>query len=285
MEGRQSFKDAKLFPGGAREWDFPETGTNHVPGIQPADVEELLQHGVPVVVLSKGIYERLQVCPETLQMLKTKGIPAYILQTEDAVRRYNELGEKERVGAFFTRPAKQTARRNPMRRQACRLSGIGVALGLVMYWAPVAPAEIREVRLGVEGMCPECATELEEALSRVEGVATVQVSVEPPQARLTLKAGQPLEVAKLRRAVAGVELTPTWIRFEALGVLTIREGTTGFRVQGTAQVITLASDRKLEELMATVRRDCEVVLIEGLISPGEATARIERFEVRGLLIC
>jgi hypothetical protein len=52
-----SFKDAKLFPGGSREWDWNETGTGHVPGIQPADVEELLEHGATVVVLSKGFYE------------------------------------------------------------------------------------------------------------------------------------------------------------------------------------------------------------------------------------
>jgi hypothetical protein len=41
------FKDAKLFPGGAREWDWSETGTSHEPGIQPADVEELLDRGRP----------------------------------------------------------------------------------------------------------------------------------------------------------------------------------------------------------------------------------------------
>ena len=101
VEGQQSFKDAKLFPGGSREWDWRETGTRHVPGIQPADVEELLDHGVTVVVLSKGMHERLQVCRETLQMLKDKGIPAYTFQTEEAVRFYNELREKERVAGLF----------------------------------------------------------------------------------------------------------------------------------------------------------------------------------------
>jgi hypothetical protein len=45
VDGDQTFKDAKLFPGGAREWDWRETGTHHVPGIQPADLEELLAHG------------------------------------------------------------------------------------------------------------------------------------------------------------------------------------------------------------------------------------------------
>jgi hypothetical protein len=62
VESLGTFKDAKLYPGGGREWDWRETGTRHVPGIQPADVAELLDHGAEVVVLSKGVLERLQVC-------------------------------------------------------------------------------------------------------------------------------------------------------------------------------------------------------------------------------
>jgi hypothetical protein len=42
VEGGRTFKDAKLWPGGVREWDWNETGTRHRPGVQPADVEELL---------------------------------------------------------------------------------------------------------------------------------------------------------------------------------------------------------------------------------------------------
>ncbi len=68
VEGGIRFKDAKLYPGGSREWDWRETGTAHIPGIQPADVEELLQKGARRVVLSRGIYRRLQVCPETPRM-------------------------------------------------------------------------------------------------------------------------------------------------------------------------------------------------------------------------
>ncbi|HXG30678.1 MAG TPA: Mth938-like domain-containing protein [Thermodesulfobacteriota bacterium] len=102
VEGEERpFKDAKVFPGGAREWDWNETGTRHVPGIQPADVEELLEHGATEVVLSKGIYQQLGVCPETIEMLKGRGIPFHILQTEEAVRLYNELREKKRVGGLF----------------------------------------------------------------------------------------------------------------------------------------------------------------------------------------
>jgi len=101
IEGYGAFKDAKLFPGGSKKWDWNKTGTSHVPGIQSADVEELLENGATVVVLSKGIQERLQVCPETIQILKDRGIPAHVLQTEEAVRLYNELREKEQVGGLF----------------------------------------------------------------------------------------------------------------------------------------------------------------------------------------
>ena len=101
IEGRRAFKDAKLFPGGAKEWDWRETGTHHSPGIQPADVQELLDHGARVLVLSKGFLERLQVCPETLAMLKDKDILVHLLQTEQAVRRYNDLAKDEAVGGLF----------------------------------------------------------------------------------------------------------------------------------------------------------------------------------------
>ncbi len=97
----KSFKDAKLYPGGAREWDWRETGTRHVPGIQPADVAELLEHGAEIVVLSKGVWKRLGVCPETLTLLQEKGVAVEVLQTEAAVTRYNVLRETARVGGLF----------------------------------------------------------------------------------------------------------------------------------------------------------------------------------------
>lgn len=101
VDGIGAFKDAKLYPGGAGAWDWRATGTRHVPGIQPADVAQLLEHGAEVVVLSKGVLERLQVCPETLAILKNKGIPAHVLPTEEAVRLYNELAADQKVGGLF----------------------------------------------------------------------------------------------------------------------------------------------------------------------------------------
>jgi hypothetical protein len=94
-------RDAKLFPGGSRAWDWSETGTSHDPGIQAADVEELLANGATVVVLSTGMYERLGVCPETLRLLERNKVPVHVLQTAKAVERYNELAETEAVGALI----------------------------------------------------------------------------------------------------------------------------------------------------------------------------------------
>ena len=97
-----SYKDAKLFPGGSREWDWNETGTEHVPGIQPADVEELLAHGARVVVLSRGMNRRLRVQDETLRRLEEEGVEVHVAPTEEAVRLYNEKQEeREPVGGLF----------------------------------------------------------------------------------------------------------------------------------------------------------------------------------------
>jgi hypothetical protein len=102
VEGRHhSFKDAKLYPGGAREWNWRETGTEHSPGIQPADVEELLAHEVDVVVLATGVYQRLGVRPETLRVLANHQVDVHVLGTPQAVELYNELQSERRVGALI----------------------------------------------------------------------------------------------------------------------------------------------------------------------------------------
>jgi len=95
------YTNAKLFPGGARTWDWNETGIRHHPGIQPADVEELLQRGATAVVLSKGFHERLGVSPQTLRMLEDRGVTAHVWQTGEAIQLYNRLRQTERVGALI----------------------------------------------------------------------------------------------------------------------------------------------------------------------------------------
>jgi len=101
VEGFGTFRDAKVFPGGAREWNWKETGTAHEPGIQPADVAELLDHGATTIVLSQGMANCLHVCPETLRLLADKHIRTHVLPTAEAVKLYNELRDAERVAGLF----------------------------------------------------------------------------------------------------------------------------------------------------------------------------------------
>lgn len=101
-EGLPPGRDMKLWPGGGRAWDWRETGTRHVPGIQMADVAELLEHGAATVVLTRGMELVLQTCPETIDSLRAKGVRFHVAETREAARVYNELAEQgEAVGGLF----------------------------------------------------------------------------------------------------------------------------------------------------------------------------------------
>ena len=101
VEGLGVGKDFKLYPGGGRAWDWTETGTKHSPGIQPADVEELLAHGATTVVLSQGMHRQLQVDERTLKLLDERSITVHVVETSEAVKIYNELVEDSRVAGLF----------------------------------------------------------------------------------------------------------------------------------------------------------------------------------------
>lgn len=101
VEGLGAGKDFKLYPGGGRAWDWSETGTSHEPGIQPADVEELLAHGATTVVLSRGMLQRLRVAASTLALLEDRGVVVQVDETSAAVDTYNKLTETDPVGGLF----------------------------------------------------------------------------------------------------------------------------------------------------------------------------------------
>jgi hypothetical protein len=102
IDGLGECGDAKLWPGGGREWDWTETGTHHRPGIQPADVQELLDHGPQVVVLSRGRELRLEVDHATLALLEARAVTVIREETSVAIEEYNRLaGEGVRVAALL----------------------------------------------------------------------------------------------------------------------------------------------------------------------------------------
>lgn len=104
VEGLGAFRDAKVWPGGGGGWDWNETGTRHRPGIQPADVEELLDHDPEVVVLSRGRQRRLETQADTLTLLEDRKIEVIREETGEAIEIYNRLvGEgRPAAGLFHT---------------------------------------------------------------------------------------------------------------------------------------------------------------------------------------
>lgn len=105
VAGHESLlRDAMLFPGGARAWDWRTYGTGHRAGIQVGDVRELLERGVAEIVLSRGRLGLLRVAAETLEFLAQRGVPVHVLRTGAAVERYNEIAAmspRRAVGALI----------------------------------------------------------------------------------------------------------------------------------------------------------------------------------------
>ena len=82
VEGVGEGKDFKLYLGEGREWDGRETGTQHDPGIQLADAEELLDKWATVVVMSRGMDWALKTRPETTRLLEQRGSTVHMKETK-----------------------------------------------------------------------------------------------------------------------------------------------------------------------------------------------------------
>jgi hypothetical protein len=95
-------KDFKLWPGGGRAWDWSEHGTAHTRGIQIGDVEEVIEKGAEVVILTKGVLSRLRVPRATRFHVEKQGVQLIVASTKKAVGLYNEYVDKGvPVGGLF----------------------------------------------------------------------------------------------------------------------------------------------------------------------------------------
>jgi len=99
--GSTIFRDVRVWPQYAEEWDWNTTGTRHNPGIQKEDLEDFIDQ-VDIIVLSQGVEGVLQIKPETIEYLNEKEKAFFIALTPIAVEKYNELlAQGIRVGALI----------------------------------------------------------------------------------------------------------------------------------------------------------------------------------------
>ncbi|SDO66182.1 Mth938-like domain-containing protein [Desulforhopalus singaporensis] len=102
IEGLGRGKDFKLWPGGGRPWDWSEYGTGHRAGVQPGDIEELIDSGCTTIILTTGRMRRLRVPREIVDQLEDRNIKAIVADTRKGISTYNEyVARGERVGGLF----------------------------------------------------------------------------------------------------------------------------------------------------------------------------------------
>lgn len=95
-----TYKDVKLWPGGARAWDWAESGTSHE-SVDSRDIAELVSHGARIVLVSTGRTGRIRALPELARELGDD-VQVEILETGQAIDRYNELAnDGSPVGALI----------------------------------------------------------------------------------------------------------------------------------------------------------------------------------------
>lgn len=88
--------------GTGKDFTNPNTGTRHVPGIQPDDVEELLAAGAETIILSRGMWQALHTQQATLDRLEQADATVHVLETREAVEKYNQLAAAgEPVAGLF----------------------------------------------------------------------------------------------------------------------------------------------------------------------------------------
>lgn len=102
VDGIGGGKDFKLWPGGGRPWDWSEFGTGHNRGIQPGEVEDLLNHGCEMVILTTGRMRNLRIARTTLALLEKKGVETIVVETDEGIALYNKYAEQGKaVGGLF----------------------------------------------------------------------------------------------------------------------------------------------------------------------------------------
>ena len=97
----QVYHNVKIWPTKSCKWNWKETGTQHVPGIQIADVREFIDM-VDIVILTRGMSLALQVPQATIDYVKKQGKQCYVGQTEEMIILYNQLSAAgKKVGGLF----------------------------------------------------------------------------------------------------------------------------------------------------------------------------------------
>lgn len=135
---------------------------------------------------------------------------------------------------------------------------IGVVILLIFSFLNNIFAEIKEVKVGIDGLsCPFCVWGLKRQMKKIEMVDQLNISLKKSTARFTLKENRPLNIEKINVAVKNAGFSVREIKITAIGEI----GTYGeffiFKVSEPEQNFVLDEKEKVQV--------GQKVLIEGTI--------------------
>jgi copper chaperone CopZ len=118
-----------------------------------------------------------------------------------------------------------------------------VVLLLALALPASASAELRRVDLTVLGMdCATCAHGVRIAMEKLEGVESIQVSLERKAAEVRLRPGNRVRLSDLRQIIKHNGFKATDAAVVVSGLLVMREGSTALDVTGTGLAWKLERD-------------------------------------------
>ena len=147
-----------------------------------------------------------------------------------------------------------------------------IALAALAALSPsTAEAQYKKIELKILGMdCAICAHGVKVAVQKVEGVESVQLSLERAEADITLKPGNRVSLDQFRRIVKGNGFEPREAKVTLTGLVRSAGGKLTLEVPGAAAPLAMSSDGSA----AAAYKQLESSAAGG--APVEITGTVER---------
>jgi copper chaperone CopZ len=164
-----------------------------------------------------------------------------------------------------------------------------LAAAVILLLAPLdASAEMRRVQLSVLGMdCAICAHSLVIAARKVEGVESVEVSLERASMDIRLRPGNRITLGQLRQLVKNTGFAAKDATVTALGTLVDRSGKPALDVAGINTVWLLVGDSKRAESLSDAIRglpskEAGTVEVTGVVRAPTSASQQEQMVVTAI---
>ena len=166
-----------------------------------------------------------------------------------------------------------TNRRQPG-TSAIRLIIISISAAASLLLPAAANAEYTRVELKIFGMdCAICAHGVRVAVQKVEGVESVELSLERAQADIRLQQGNRVPLDRFRQIVKGIGLEPKEATVTATGTIRETGGRLSFEVSGVGTTLIVSHEKTpaavLKTLKAMLDAKAPLVDVVGAVTTGK----------------